>query len=105
VANRVLERRIRELHDVRAGLPVEIEPAREVRVEKVEPARAEPELDGLHVHEHVVSERDRARQSRIGHARPAVDLQSHEPLVPLRHRRDGAAPEAKHFAPRRRARV
>ena len=38
VPNGVLEGRVRELHDVRAWLPFEVEAAREVRVEDVEAA-------------------------------------------------------------------
>ena len=105
VPNGVLERRVRELHHVRAGLPFQVEPSREVRVEDVEAAGPEPELDRLGVHEHVVPERHRPGQPRIGHAGPAVDLQPDEPVVPLRHRGDGAAAEAKHRVRPRRARA
>ena len=43
----VLDRRVRELHDVRALRALQLETAGEVRVEDVESARTEAELAGL----------------------------------------------------------
>ena len=81
--DRMLERRVRELHHVRACLRGQLEPAREVRVEDVEAAGSELEVEGLDVHEHVVPERNRPRQLRIGDARPPVDLEPDEAVVSL----------------------
>ena len=93
MASRVLERRVRELHHVCARGARKPEPAGEVRVEHVEAAGAELELARLHVHEHVVAERDGAGQARIRDARRAVDLTADEPFVALEDRRDRPAPK------------
>ena len=59
---------------MRARLGGQVEAAREVGVEDVEAARAEPELARLDVDEHVVAQLDRPGQPRVGDARHAVDL-------------------------------
>ena len=73
-SHRRLNGRVRKRHHVRVRRGLQTEPAREIRVQDVESARAEPELARLNVHEHVVSDLDRARQPRIRDARLAVDL-------------------------------
>ena len=69
---RPLQRRVRQLHHVRALLRGQAEPAREVRVQDVEPAGAEPELARLDVHEHFVVDFDGARQPRVGNTGGSV---------------------------------
>jgi len=64
VPDGVLGRRIGMHHDVRSRLRVEAEPAREVRVEDIEAARAELELPRLDVDEHLVADGDRLRFTR-----------------------------------------
>ena len=81
--HRDLARRVRQRHHVRARLRREPEPARQVRVEDVEAARAELEQARLLVHEHVVPDLDLASQPRIGDARDPVHLEPDEPVVPL----------------------
>ena len=103
MADRVLDRRVRELHHVRAGRGGEPGAAGQVRVQDVESTRAEPELARLDVDDDVVAERDRAGQLGIGDARHAVDLAANEALVPFDDRADGPAAEAKRHAPPRRA--
>ena len=66
-----------------AGLRLEAEPARQVRVEHVEAARAQPELARLRVDEHLVAQRHGAGEARVGDARVAVDLEADEARVPL----------------------
>ena len=102
VEPRVLQRRVRQHHHVRALLGRELEAARQVRVEDVEPARAELELARLDVDEHLVVELDRAGQRRVGDAGDAVHLQPDELLVALMDRRDLPAAQAKRHRPRRR---
>ncbi len=103
VAHGRLQRRVRQLHHVGARLGRQLEPARQIGVQDVEAARAEPELTRLHVHEHLVAERNRPGQARIRDARRAVDLAPHEPFHALDDRRDAAAAEAKRHRARRRA--
>ncbi len=90
-ARRVLARRIRQTHDVRAVLDREPEPAREVRVEDVEAARAEAELDRLAVDEHDVADLDVPREPRVGDAGRSVHLEPEEPVEAL--------PDHGHVAP------
>ena len=71
--------RVRQCHHVRALLRREPEPARQVRVEDVEAARAELEQPRLLVHEHVVAHLDLARQPRIRDAGDPVDLEPDQP--------------------------
>jgi hypothetical protein len=98
-----LERRVGELHHVRAVLGDEAEPAGQVRVEDVEAARAERQLARLDVDEDVVVELDRARQSWIGDARGAVDLEPHESFVSLDDRGDASASKAERHPGQRRS--
>ena len=98
---RPLPGRVRQLHHVRAGGGGQPQSARQVRVEDVEPARAEAELTGLHVHEHLVVERDPPGQPRIRDARGAVHLEPDEAFEPLDDRRHAAAREAKRHRPPR----
>ncbi len=98
-SRRRLQRRVGQRHDVRPGLRVEAEPAREVGVEDVEAARAEPELARLDVDEHLVAERDGAGQARVGDAGLTVDLAADEPLMPLEHGRDGSPPQPERHQP------
>ena len=51
------------------------------------PPEPSAELARLRVDEHLVAERDRPGQPRVGDARRAVDLDPRQPLVPLRARR------------------
>ena len=83
VRERELARRVRQRHHVRAVLGREPEPARQVRVEDVEAARAELEQARLLVDEHVVAHLDLAGQPRVGDARDPVDLEPDEPSEPL----------------------
>src|SRR5215210_6264717 len=101
----VLKGCVRKLHHVRARDRSALEAAREVRVEDVEPARAEAELERLDVDEDLVPVRNGARQPWIRHARPPVDLEPDEAVLPLADRGDAPAAEAKHPAPRPRARA
>ena len=94
--DRVLEGRVGELHDVRSRLRGKVEAAGEVRVEHVEPARAEAELDRLHVDEHLVSECNRARQVRVGDARAPVHPQADDAVATLGDVRDRPAGERQH---------
>ena len=71
----------------------EVEPARQVRVQDVEAARAESERARLHVDEHVVAEGDRAGDTRVRDARRTVHLATHEPLVALDDGGNGTAPK------------
>ena len=71
---------------MRSLLRREPEPARQVRVEDVEAARAELEQPRLLVHEHLVPHLDLAGQPRVGDARDAVDLEPEEALVSLHER-------------------
>jgi hypothetical protein len=103
VQNRVLERRVGKLHHVRARVGAEIEAPREVGVKDVEASRPEPQLNRLNVDHDVVTENDGPRQPGIGHAGASVDLEAHEPLEPLGHRRDAATLQAKHCVRARRA--
>ncbi len=106
VPGRRLQRRVGQAHHVGVRLRLRVEAASEVRVEDVEAARAERELPGLRVHDHVVADLDRAGEARVGDAGLAVDLEPDEILVALRDRRDGAPAEAKRHrrrGPRRRA--
>ena len=102
---RELSGRVGELHHVRAGFRGEPEPAGEVRVQDVEAAGAQPEVSRLRVHDHVVTERDRPGQQRVGDAGSAVDLDPGQPFVPLEHRGDDSAAEAKRHAPPRAGRA
>ena len=106
VADRVLHGRVRELHHVRALRRLQPEPACQVRVQDVEAAGAEPEEARLLVDEDVVALLDLARELGVRDARDPVDLEPHEPVEALRHRRDAPAPKGeRQSAPPRRARA
>jgi hypothetical protein len=105
VAQRELQRRVRQLHHMRSGLGAEVETARQVDVQHVEPARSELELPRLDVHDDVVADLDRPGQARIGDARRAVDLEPDETVVLLENRGDAPASKAQHRARRRSARA
>jgi hypothetical protein len=81
---------------VRPLLRRQAEPAREVRVEHVEPARAEAEIGGLDVDEHLVADRDRAGEVRVRDARSPVHAQAHETVGALDDVRDRPAGERQH---------
>ncbi len=95
VVDRHLQRRVRQLHDMRSGIGAEAEPPRQVDVQHVESARPEPEFPRLRVDDDVVVDGDGARQPRIGQARHAVDLEPDEPVVTLPDSRHPPAAEAK----------
>ena len=105
VTPRELERRVRQLHHVRVVLGAEVETARQVDVQHVEPAGTELELPRLDVHDDVVADLDRPRQARIRDARRAVDLEPDETVVLLENRGDAPASKAQHRARRRSARA
>src|SRR3954451_9280759 len=106
VQPRMLERRVREYHHVRPLLRLKLEPARQVRVEHVEAARAELELTRLDVDEHLVLQLDRPGERGIRHAGDPVDLEPDEPVMTLDDRRDPPAAQAKrHRPPPRRGRA
>src|SRR5262249_36000781 len=77
----------------------EVHPARQVEVQDVEAARAQPELAPLDVDDDVVAQRDGPGQSRIGDAWVPVHLDAGQTLVPLDDGGDAAAPQAnRHLA-------
>ena len=84
---------------MRARFGRETEPARQVRVEDVEAARAEPESARLLVHEDVVTELDLSRQPRIRDAGDPIDLEPDETLVTLADRGYQAAPKPERHRP------
>ena len=99
--------RVRERHHVRAFLGREPQPARQVRVEDVEPARPELEHARLLVDEHLVA-RPRPRRSAAGTRRTAIPSTSSRTSRSSRSRdrRDRAAPKAeRHLGPRRPGRA
>ena len=97
----MLDRRVRELHDVRALGALQLEAAGEVRVEDVESARTEAELAGLDVGEHVVAERDGPGERRIRDAGVPVDLEPDEAVVALGDRRHPPSTQhERHYASR-----
>ena len=106
---RALPSRVRERHHVGRRRRLQRQTAREVGVEDVEAARAEPEVARLRVDEHGVTDLDRARLTRVGDARRAVDLAPHELVEPLGDRRHGSPAERQRHVsspwPRRRSRA
>ena len=97
--DRYLAGRVRQRHHVGALLRREPEPARQVRVEDVEAARAELEQPRLLVHEHVVPHLDLARQPRIGDAGDPVHLEPDEPGQRFDDRGDGSASKPERHRP------
>ena len=89
-----LPRRVRKRHHVRPFLGPEPEPARQVRVEDVEPARPELEQPRLLVDEHLVADLDLAGQPRVGDARDPVHLEPDQTVLPLADRGDRPASKA-----------
>lgn len=69
-----------------------IEAAREVRVEDVEAAGPQAELDRLDIDDHLVTDGHRARQAGVRDAVSPVHLKPHEPIETLDHGPDGATP-------------
>ena len=94
-----LARRVGQLHHVRVRLGGEPETAGQVHVEDVEASGAESEVARLRVHDHLVAERDRARQPWVRNAGRPVHLDPRQAVVALQHRGDRAAAEAKRHAP------
>ncbi len=91
-----LERRVRQLHDVGSGIRRQLEPTGEVRVQDVEAAGAEAEVERLGVHDDLVAQRDGAREPRIGDAGAPVHLEAREAGVALVHRRHAPTPQCQH---------
>jgi hypothetical protein len=78
VDDRGLERCVGQLHHMRSWLRRTPKASGQVDCEQVEPTRAQPKGGCLRVDNDVVPERDRPREARIGDARKAVDMESHE---------------------------
>ena len=93
VRHGVLKRRVRELHHVRAVLGAEVQPTREIHVEDVEPAGAEPEFPRLDVDDHLVAFLHRPGEAGVGDARRTVDLAADELRQPLDDRRHAPSPK------------
>src|SRR5438105_3514295 len=81
-------------------VPVPTMPGPTPHTRASKPARPEPELAGLHVDQHVVVERNRSGQARIGDAGVAVDLEPEESFVLLEDGGDLPPPKAKRHRPR-----
>jgi len=78
----------------------EAEASRQVRVQDVEAARAEAQLERLRVHDDVVSERDRPGEPGIRDARTTVDLEARETRMALANRGHPPPAQRQHaFAP------
>ena len=75
--HRVLQRRVVQLHHVRARLARSTQPPSEVHVHDVEAAAPEPEVQRRAVHHHVVTRLDRARERRVGDSWPQLAPEVH----------------------------
>ena len=64
--DRVLERRVVQLHHVLAGGALAVQAASEVHVDDVEPARAQIQIQSLDVHDDLVAELDRPDRPLVG---------------------------------------
>ena len=105
VVDRGLARRVRQLHDVRAGIRRKVETAREVHVQHVEAAGPELELARLCVDDHLVAELDGAGEPGIRDAGPAVHLDPRKPFDAFDDRGHPAASKRQHLERRRRGRA
>ena len=91
--DRVLERRVVELDHVDALGLAAVKATRQVHVDEVEPAGAEPEVAGLDVDDHLVAHLDPADQARVGPGgtpvAPDFDRErvgvDHDPTAQLQH--------------------
>ncbi len=63
----VLQARVVELHHVRGAVSLAGEPAREVGVHPVEAARAEPQVERLHVDDHLIADLAAPHQRHVCH--------------------------------------
>ena len=81
--DRVLERGVVELDHAGPARPARLQSAGQVRVDEVETARAECEIEGLGVDQNLITLAHRAQQRFIGPGRPAlpVDLDDQRLLL------------------------
>ncbi len=96
----VLQARVVELHDVRAGRAEAVQAARQVDVDDVRAARAEAELDRLDVDDDLVADVGRTDQRDVGDRgaplAAGVDRQALLERVRRTRGEHGGAPQAEH---------
>ncbi len=80
-ADRVLKARVVELHHVRPLAAAGGEPAREVDVDDVKAARAEPEIERLHVDDDLIAHLGGADERDIGDRRARAPLELDDEIL------------------------